>query len=219
MAFSMKNLLKNKNFWVLAVIFVVIACLFVAARTMPVSVANGRQLLDMSNSSVTIELDSSIPVMDLDHLMAKPIGFSLIPTACAEEAGQATEDAPITEEVPQEQAKPTSEPIGVVFISTSDGYLPLPVYDDFEYSFPVTQLLDDGTEAINVVHVIPRGVFMESSTCDNQDCVDEGTVTLENKADRILSNWIICLPNNVMVELYSMEEIEAMAAEAQAAQQ
>ena len=48
---------------------------------------------------------------------------------------------------------------------------------------------------------------MEDSTCENHDCVDQGLVTLENRTDRILSNMIICLPNQVILQLYSPEEV------------
>ena len=42
---------------------------------------------------------------------------------------------------------------------------------------------------------------MEYSTCENQDCIGEGTITLDNYNDRILGTWIICLPNQVTIEM------------------
>ena len=63
----------------------------------------------------------------------------------------------------------------------------------------VTIRQDDGR--INKVHITPEEVYMESSTCENQDCVDEGHVTLENYTTRVLGAWIICLPNAVTIEL------------------
>jgi hypothetical protein len=53
---------------------------------------------------------------------------------------------------------------------------------------------------------------MESATCENQDCVHQGEVTLENKNARVLENLIICLPNQVYLELYSTEELLALSA-------
>ena len=38
----------------------------------------------------------------------------------------------------------------------------------------------------------------------------QGTVTLENRDERILYNMIICLPNQVMLELYTPEEVLEM---------
>ena len=32
---------------------------------------------------------------------------------------------------------------------------------------------------------------MEYSTCENQDCIGEGTITLDNYNERILGTWII----------------------------
>ena len=60
--------------------------------------------------------------------------------------------------------------------------------------------------AVNVIHVTEDSIQMASSTCDNQLCVSEGVVTLENKAGRILGNYIVCLPNGVTLELLNAEE-------------
>ena len=51
---------------------------------------------------------------------------------------------------------------------------------------------------------------MKSSTCDNQDCVKQGVVTLENMEERLLGNMIICLPNQVTLSLYTTEELLAL---------
>lgn len=62
----------------------------------------------------------------------------------------------------------------------------------------------------NVVHVIVDGFYMHSSTCANQDCVKQGEVTLDNIETRILANWVVCLPNNVMLELLTPEQAEEL---------
>ena len=67
-----------------------------------------------------------------------------------------------------------------------------------------------GTETENVVHLTPEGVYMESSTCEGHDCVLQGEVTLENRKDRILGNMIICLPNQVCLQLFTPDEILEM---------
>ena len=54
---------------------------------------------------------------------------------------------------------------------------------------------------------------MEEANCQNQDCVGQGEVTLENRYERILSNMIICLPNQVVLQLYSPEETMEMLGE------
>lgn len=88
------------------------------------------------------------------------------------------------------------------------GLIPLPA--EGEVSYPIRQTFADGTETENVLHLTPEGFSMESSTCKNQDCVGQGEVTLENREERVLQNCVICLPNQVMAELYTAEEIAEM---------
>ena len=57
----------------------------------------------------------------------------------------------------------------------------------------------------NVIRIENGGVFMQESTCRNQDCIGQGTVTPENAGSRALGGWIICLPNRVSVELVPEE--------------
>lgn len=66
--------------------------------------------------------------------------------------------------------------------------------------------VDQGNGKVNVVHVGKTGAYMKSSTCENQDCVYQGEVTLENVETRALFNWIVCLPNGVALELITEEE-------------
>lgn len=61
--------------------------------------------------------------------------------------------------------------------------------------------IDQGNGNVNVIEITERGAVMHSSTCANQDCIHEGEVTLDNYNNRVLNNWIICLPNKVSVEL------------------
>ena len=96
----------------------------------------------------------------------------------------------------------------LVTTATRMGFLPLPEEEDV--LFPLVQTLPDGTETENIIHLTPDGVYMESSNCENQDCVDEGIVTLENRRNRILGNMIICLPNQVTLQLFTPEEILSM---------
>ena len=53
----------------------------------------------------------------------------------------------------------------------------------------------------NVVHLLENGFYMGFSTCDNQLCVQQGTVTVDNYARRVLQNEVLCLPNGVELEL------------------
>lgn len=108
---------------------------------------------------------------------------------------------------------------GYVYITASgEGrWFELP---EAESRINITRPEEDGTETFNVINLSPEGVFVESASCDNQDCVEQGVVTLENKSTRVLQNLIVCLPNEVSVELYSAEEVMAMLeASAQAEQE
>ena len=115
---------------------------------------------------------------------------------------------------PQATAEPTDSPKpakGYVLVTTAtqSGWVPLP--EEGEVSYPLRQLLPNGTEAVNTIHLTPEGVYMEHSTCDGQDCVQQGEVTLDNRDARILGNMIICLPNQVTLQLFTTEELLEMA--------
>lgn len=112
---------------------------------------------------------------------------------------------------PVESGEAAAKPAkGYVLVSTATrmGWLPLP--EEGEISYPLRQVLPDGTEAVNVIHLTPDGVYMEDSTCEGHDCVQQGEVTLENRDERILSNMIICLPNQVFLQLFTPEELLSM---------
>ena len=68
----------------------------------------------------------------------------------------------------------------------------------------ITLKQDEGK--INKVHITPETVYMESSTCENQDCVGQGEVHVDTYKDRILGTYIICLPNNVSIEMIPAED-------------
>jgi len=115
---------------------------------------------------------------------------------------------------PQVTENPTDSPKpakGYVLVTTAtqSGWLPLP--EDGEVSYPLRQLLPNGTEAVNTIHLTPEGVYMEDSTCEGHDCVQQGEVTLDNRDARILGNMIICLPNQVTLQLYTPDELLEMA--------
>ena len=88
------------------------------------------------------------------------------------------------------------------------GLLPLPV--EGEYIRTIRQMMADGTEAVNVLHLTANGVWMEESNCEGHDCILEGEVTLENREERVLWNMIICLPHQLSLELITREEAVQM---------
>ena len=70
---------------------------------------------------------------------------------------------------------------------------------------PQTVTVRQATGEVNVVEVTDRGAVMHSSTCDNQLCVQMGSVTLDNWEFRPNQTFIVCLPNRVTVELVVKE--------------
>jgi len=61
--------------------------------------------------------------------------------------------------------------------------------------------VDQGNGVVNVIHLLPNGYYMASSTCENQLCITEGTVTLDNYQRRFLGACVYCLPHNLQLEL------------------
>ncbi len=130
---------------------------------------------------------------------AKP---TATPTATATPDATATAAPTATPGTPA-AVGPVAEPaVKAYLLVTVRGvvYQPIPLTEEGEYT------VKQGTSGMeNVIHVTPTSVNMKSSTCDNQDCVQQGEVTLKNMKERILGNMIICLPNEVTLELYTPE--------------
>lgn len=132
------------------------------------------------------------------------------PTAIAEAAVSHTPEAAATDTpAPSVGAsifsQQVEEPLYLVVTVGSMTYEPIPLVEDSEYT--LTQR--DG-EMSNTVHVTKDSVYMAHSTCDNQDCVQQGEVTRANRQTRILGNMIVCLPNQVTLQLCTAQDIAQM---------
>ncbi len=134
-----------------------------------------------------------------------------IPTDTSEPAETAVPDDVVatatplasTTEVPNETIASILDNDAQAFLVVAMGnnvYAPIPLTGETYYK------LSNGT-GVNIVHVTETSVNMYQANCDNQDCVEQGEVTLENKETRILSNMIICLPNQISLQLFDREEI------------
>ena len=73
-------------------------------------------------------------------------------------------------------------------------------------SEPQTLTVRQDHGAVNVVEVSERGMRMVSSTCDNQICVHQDWVTLDNWEMKPQQQFVSCLPNQVMLELVEATE-------------
>ena len=105
----------------------------------------------------------------------------------------------------------TAQVRGYVVLTVGGRQYGDPIAMDREKIITIRQ--DDGK--VNLVHITPEKVYMESSTCENQDCVGQGEISLDNYDKRILGTYVICLPNNVTIELgpageYAAKEEEIM---------
>ena len=125
-------------------------------------------------------------------------------TATAEPAAAATSTATAESQATESADSAPLQEAKAYLLATIGGimYEPIPLLEEADYS--ITQ---QATGLENVIHVTPDSITMASSNCDNQDCVQQGTVTLENRDTRILQNMIICLPNGVTLELLTPEEV------------
>jgi len=181
----MKKLLHNKNVYLLLALLVVIAIVLIAGKT-----------IDFRPKTLP-----SLPT-------AAP---TAVPTSAPTQAPAATDAPAVTQEPAAAEATNApaateQPPLGYLYVasSTDAGWLALPTTDE-EVLITITQAGED--EMKNTLKLWKDGFSMHSSTCDNQDCVYQGEVTLDNKDDRVLMNMVLCLPHNLSIELYSLEEI------------
>ena len=120
--------------------------------------------------------------------------------ATAAPAAETDNAAPATEAPAAEQEK--TSPRGWLLITVDDKvYTPYALTKTGDYTINQKK-----KNAKNVIHVTEDSIQMASSTCDNQVCVYEGEVTLENKESRILGGYIVCLPNGVTLQLLDENE-------------
>lgn len=125
----------------------------------------------------------------------------VVPNAGKLEAEQQTSVPFVTPETGDEPVA-TAEPARAYLIVTVGGmvYEPIPLYEAGRYTVR-------RGDYVNVIEVTADSIRMAESTCANQDCVEQGVVSLDNRDDRVLRNMIICLHNDVALELYTYEEM------------
>lgn len=88
-------------------------------------------------------------------------------------------------------------------------YIGNDLYETVPFGTPQVIEVEQKNGMVNEVTLTEDAVFMSSASCDNQDCVHQGHITLENYEQRPLGQWIICLPNQVTIELVPAAETEA----------
>ena len=196
---------KKKDMIIIAVVLLAAIALFAGSKMMP------KTDLSTKTADVTLAPDA------IEYLDETPAPEA---TATPEttEAPEATA-TPETTEAPEATAEPTDAPqsanmVGPMMPQQTEkvrGYVVITVAGR-QYGDPIpmdrdkiiTIKQDNG--AINKIHITPEYVVMESSTCENQDCIGEGEVNVNTYKDRILSTYIICLPNQVTIEMVPADD-------------
>ena len=153
-----------------------------------------RNLIVLAVAAVLILLVAGLSLLP-QQKRAVESGATVAPAQTSGPEAQETQAAPSVS--PEASQAPLADAYLLVSVA-GVLYEPIAIYEEGEYTVR-------RGEMENGIHVTPNSVTMQSSTCDNQDCVLQGTVTLENMAERVLGNMIICLPNEVTLELYTPE--------------
>lgn len=191
-------MLKKKDLLIIAVVLLAAVALFAGSKMLP------KTDLSTKTADVTLAPDA-IEYLDETPAPDAPEAAQT-PEATAEPA--ATE-APETTDAPQSanmvgpmMPKQTEKVRGHVVITVAGRQYGDPIPMDRDKIITVKQ--ENG--AINRIHITSEYVEMESSTCENQDCIGEGEVNVNTYKDRILSTYIICLPNQVTIEMVPADE-------------
>lgn len=197
-------MLKKKDLLIIAVVLLAAVALFAGSKMLPKTDLSTKTA-DVTLAPDAIEYLDETPAPDAPEAAQTPEATA---EPAATEASAATE-APETTDAPQSanmvgpmMPKQTEKVRGHVVITVAGRQYGDPIPMDRDKIITVKQ--ENG--AINRIHITPEYVEMESSTCENQDCIGEGEVNVNTYKDRILSTYIICLPNQVTIEMVPADE-------------
>lgn len=197
-------MLKKKDLLIIAVVLLAAVALFAGSKLLPKTDLSTKTA-DVTLAPDAIEYLDETPAPDAPEAAQTPEATA---EPVATEAPDATE-APEAMDAPQSanmvgpmMPKQTEKVRGHVVITVAGRQYGDPILMDRDKIITVKQ--ENG--AINRIHITPEYVEMESSTCENQDCIGEGEVNVNTYKDRILSTYIICLPNQVTIEMVPADE-------------
>ena len=209
---------KKKDSLIIGAVLLIAVVLFIVSRVMPKTDLN-QKTADVTLAPDAVEYldatpEASAEPTDSPKATQKP---TAVPeeTAPAEATAMPTAEASAPIEVTDE---PTAEATEAPQSANMMGPMPVPQTEEVkghviitvggrQYGDPIPMDRDkiitirQENGEINKIRITPDSVDMEYSTCENQDCIGEGTITLDNYNDRILGTWIICLPNQVTIEM------------------
>ena len=200
-------MLKKKDLLIIAVVLLAAVALFVGSKLLPKTDLSTKTA-DVTLAPDAIEYLDETPAPDATDAPEAAQTPEATAEPAATEASAATE-APEATDAPQSanmvgpmMPKQTEKVRGHVVITVAGRQYGDPIPMDRDKIITVKQ--ENG--AINRIHITPEYVEMESSTCENQDCIGEGEVNVNTYKDRILSTYIICLPNQVTIEMVPADE-------------
>lgn len=203
---------KRKDLLLIALVIVIAVVMLGVSRLMPKTDLS-KKTADVTLAPEAIEYVDATPAPTPEQTAAPAV------TAAPEATPEPTA-VPTAEPTAEPAAEPKQEPaqeaamVGPMPQAKTErvrGYVVLTV-GGRQYGEPIpmdrdkiiTLKQDDGR--INKVHITPETVYMESSTCENQDCVGQGEVHVDTYKNRILGTYIICLPNGVSIEMIPAED-------------
>ena len=191
--------MDKKNWWVILILVLIIGVIAVISFVLPKQ--GGTPVITVTD-----------PGGIITTLAPEPTATSIPATEAPATDASATA-APAAETDTPDQA--TEKPAEEQAAASPRGWLVITVDDKVYQPYPLTKTGDytinqKKKNAKNVIHVTEDSIQMASSTCDNQVCVYEGVVTLENKESRILGGYIVCLPNGVTLQLLDENEYAEM---------
>lgn len=82
-------------------------------------------------------------------------------------------------------------------------YEPIPLDRDFELS------IEQNEGQYNIAQVRGGVIHMAQASCPKHECIGQGSLSLENREFRAMQSSIICLPNQVVLELLDEKQARA----------
>lgn len=197
---------KRRDIFVIVAVLVVAGAMVMVSRLLPRSGVEGREAeATLAPDAVEYLDETPQPQQTPEATDAPEDAAGTLDTTDAPEATDAPDDganagseADVMGPMPAQQ---TQEIRGYVVLTVGGRQYGDPIPMDRDKIITIKQ--DDGK--INKVHITPQEVYMESSTCDNQDCVGQGAVNVDTYEQRILGTYVICLPNEVVIEMVPAE--------------
>ena len=197
---------KRRDIFVIVAVLVIAGAMVMVSRLLPRSSVEGREAeATLAPDAVEYLDETPQPQQTPEATDAPADAAGTLDTTDAPEATDAPDDganagseADVMGPMPAQQ---TQEIRGYGVLTVGGRQYGDPIPMDRDKIITIKQ--DDGK--INKVHITPQEVYMESSTCDNQDCVGQGAVNVDTYEQRILGTYVICLPNEVVIEMVPAE--------------